>query len=63
MERFELEQLATRIIDYRGKHDLTQRAFAKMCKVHRDTILRIENLSASPSRLTVAKINLILNAE
>ena len=63
MVRSELEWLATRIIRYRGKHNISQGAFAKICKVNRYTILRIENLDASPSRLTVAKIEEVLNSK
>lgn len=61
MERSELEWLATRIIRYRGKHNISQSKFATLCKVNRYTILQIENLDASPSRLTVAKIEEVLN--
>lgn len=54
--------LSERIIEYRAKHNLSQSEFAAKVGVGRDIIGRAEN-GRKVSRLTEAKINLVLKGE
>lgn len=45
-----------KIINYRAEHNLSQEKFAEKCKVSRQTITLIENLSRKPTALTLYKI-------
>lgn len=56
-----MSTLSEKIIAYRGKHRLTQDEFAEMCGVGRATIVNIEKGKAHPTRLTVAKIECVIN--
>jgi transcriptional regulator with XRE-family HTH domain len=55
--------LAERIVDYRARHDLSQGEFAKLCRLSFMTIWGIENGKSTPTKLTLAKIEQILNKE
>jgi DNA-binding XRE family transcriptional regulator len=57
------KNLADKIVDFRGKYNLTQVDFAKMCKVSHTTIIHIENSKIKPTRLTKAKIENVINRE
>lgn len=52
-------ELAKRIIEYRAKHGLSQRAFAKKAKLTPQTVCFIEN-GKEPSKITRAKIELAM---
>ena len=54
--------LSERIIEYRARNDLSQSEFADKVGVGRDIIGRAEN-GRKVSRLTEAKINLVLRGE
>lgn len=56
-----IEKLRESIITYRGKNNLTQTEFAKLCNVGLDTINQIENDRQKPQAKTIAKILNILN--
>lgn len=51
-----VEELRSKIITYRAKNNLTQKRFAKICKLTTQTICNVENGNQNPSRLTKAKI-------
>lgn len=55
--------LAEKIVRYRAEHDMSQGQFAEKCKLSLQTVNSIENGTQSPSKLTVAKIDLVLNEE
>lgn len=54
--------LSEKIIEYRARHNLSQSAFAAKVGVCRDIIGRAEN-GRNVSRLTEAKINLVLSGK
>lgn len=55
--------LQERMVRYRAAHDLSQAEFAERCKLSLQTVNSIENGLQSPSKLTVAKIELVLNQD
>lgn len=58
----ELDVLRAKMLDYRGKHDMSQSEFAELCKLTPQTICNIENGIQNPSKLTKQKIlNVIEN--
>ena len=55
--------LADRMVQYRAKERLNQRQLAKRCGVSLQTINGIETGAQDPSRVTVAKIELVIGKE
>ena len=55
--------LQERMIEYRAKERLSQRALAERCGVTLQTINSVENGTQSPSKLTLAKIELVIGKE
>ena len=55
--------LAEEIVRYRAKHRLSQREFAERAGVSLQTICNIETRQEEPSRVTVAKIMLVLDSD
>ena len=55
--------LGERIIMYRAKRDMTQVEFAKKAGLSTQTIYLIESDLQKPKKITVAKINLLLNED
>lgn len=53
--------LAEAIVNYRARERLSQRELAERCGVSLQTICNIETGQQTPSRLTVAKIMLVIN--
>ena len=53
-------KLGQEILMYRAKNNISQQEMAKRCKVTRQTIINIENGIQEPSKLTEAKIRLVL---
>ena len=58
-----LKTLAERILEYRAKHNISAREFAKMCKLSLQTIYSIENGVQTPSKITRLKIENVLKEE
>lgn len=56
----EMENLADKIVMYRAKHRLSQRQFAEKCGLSLQTVNNIETGIAEPTRVTVAKIELVI---
>lgn len=57
-----MSELATEIIQYRAKYNLTQKEFAELCRLKKLTILQIENgLRKSLRAVTIAKIRKVLD--
>lgn len=54
--------LAERILDYRAREDISQAEFAVRAGVDRTTIIKAEK-GGNVTRLTAAKINLVLTGE
>jgi len=55
--------LAERMVIYRAKERLSQKDLAQQCGVTLQTINNIENETQTPSRVTVAKIELVIGRE
>lgn len=55
--------LGERIIRYRAKHNLTQVEFAKKANVSTQTIYLIESALQNPKKITIAKIEMVLEEE
>ncbi len=55
--------LADKIVMYRAKHRLSQRQFAEKCGLSLQTVNNIETGIAEPTRVTVAKIMLVIDGE
>ena len=55
--------LAERIVRYRAMHDMSQTEFAEACKLSLQTVNSVENGLQNPSKLTVAKIEVVLGEE
>lgn len=58
-----MKTLAERILEYRAKHNISAREFAKMCKLSLQTIYSIENGVQTPSKITRLKIENVLKGE
>ena len=54
--------LAEEIIKYRAKHDINQCEMARLCRVDRATIVKLEK-GVNCSKITEAKIRLIIDEE
>ena len=57
------QELASRIIEYRAKHGLTQKSFAQKAGVSTVTVLQIEKGTTRPTALTRGKIELAMKEE
>ncbi len=55
--------LAERMIEYRAKERIPQKELARRCGISTQTVNSIENGLQEPSKLTEAKINLIIGKE
>lgn len=55
--------LKDRILDYRAKYDLSQAKMAERCGITMMTLSGIERGIQKPSRLTVAKIERVLDGK
>ena len=58
-----MSNLGERIVEYRAKHNMTQAEFAEAANLSTITILMIENDRHKPTRLTKAKIELVLKGD
>ena len=58
-----MNDLVKNMINYRARHRISMRAFAEKCGVSLQTIYSIENGLQTPSRVTEAKINLVLEGD
>lgn len=58
-----MTNLGDEIIRYRAKKRINQSEFARRCGLSTQTICSIENGLQSPSKFTVAKIQLVLEEE
>ena len=52
----EFNVLREKILDYRGKHNISQAKFAELCNLSVQTVCNIENGVQKPSKLTKMKI-------
>lgn len=55
--------LAKRMIEYRAKERIKQQELADRCGVSKQTIYSIENGLQEPSKVTLAKIELVIGKE
>lgn len=55
--------LAERMLDYRAKENISQKELARRVGVTLQTVNSIETQQQTPSRLTVAKIELIIGKD
>lgn len=58
-----MDGLSERMLVYRAKHRLSQAKFAEMCGLSLQTINSVENETQQPSKITVAKIELVLKED
>lgn len=56
-----MKTLAERILEYRALHDISAKEFAKLCKLSLQTVYSIENGLQTPSKITLLKIENVLN--
>lgn len=55
-----MESLAEKILEYRARHNISAREFAKMCKLSTQTVYSIENGWQHASKITRLKIENVL---
>ena len=55
--------LQDRMIEYRAKERINQAELARRCGLSTQTVYSIENDMQSPSKVTVAKIELVIGKE
>lgn len=55
--------LPERIVKYRAKERISQKELAERCGVTKQTIYSIETGLQEPSRVTIAKIELVIGKE
>ena len=55
--------LSERMIQYRAKERINQRELAKRCGLSLQTVSSIENETQAPSKITIAKIELVIGKE
>ena len=53
--------LGERILEYRAKHRLSLKAFAELAGISLQTVWSIENEQQKPNRLTLKKIEMVLD--
>lgn len=53
-------ELGERILRFRAENDLSQKVFADMCKVSRQTVFMIEKYNIRIAPLTLRKIELVI---
>ena len=53
-------ELGERILKFRAENDLSQKGFADMCKVSRQTVFMIEKYNIRIAPLTLRKIELVI---
>lgn len=58
-----MDNLKERILRYRAKQRINQQKMADRCGVSKQTICNIENGLQEPSKLTIAKIELVLDGQ
>ena len=58
-----MTKLAEAIVNYRARERMSQKEFAAKAGVSLQTICNIETGQQEPSRVTVAKIMLVINRE
>lgn len=58
-----MSKLADRLIVYRAKHRLSQKELAERCGVSSQTIHSIENGYQKPSKVTLAKILMVVGGD
>lgn len=58
-----MAELKDRIIQYRAKERINQQEFAERCGVSKQTIYSIESGLQEPSKITLAKIELVIGKE
>ena len=63
MEKRNDTTFAEKILEYRARHNISAREFAKMCKLSLQTIYSIENGVQTPSKITRLKIENVLKEE
>lgn len=56
-------KLSERMVQYRAKEGISQTELAKRCRVSLQTINSVENETQTPSKLTIAKIELVIGKE
>lgn len=54
-------KLSERMVQYRARERICQKELAERCGLSLQTINSIENETQTPSRVTVAKIELVIN--
>ena len=54
------EGVGQEIIEFRARHDLSVKEFAKVARVSSQTVYLIEHGLSSPTNKTVAKINIAM---
>ena len=57
------KELKDKMLEFRGKNNLSQEKLAEMCQVTVQTICNIENGVQTPSKLTLAKILCVIEKE
>lgn len=55
--------LAERMIQYRARKRINQRELAERCGLSLQTINSVENETQTPSKMTMAKIELVIGQE
>lgn len=55
--------LQDRMVEYRARERLSQAEFAKRCGLSTQTVCSVENGQQDPSRITTAKIELVIGKE
>lgn len=57
------KELKQKVVAYRARHNLSMKKFAELANITEQTVFNIENELATPTRLTIAKIEAIVNEE
>lgn len=57
------DELAGRMILYRAKHRLSQQELADKCGVSKQTIYSLESGYQTPTKVTLAKIELVIGSD
>lgn len=55
--------LAERMIQYRARERINQRELAERCGLSLQTVNSVENETQTPSKMTMAKIELVIGQE
>ena len=58
-----MADIGDRMLEYRARNKMSQKEFAEKCGISTQTVWTVETHQQTPSRMTIAKIELVIGKE